>query len=169
MCSAYRRSAHEVRLGPRRRRNAEGPMRLHLAPPQPGQRQVRLPAHRLRQPVVPPLRRPRLLWPRLTRTARIGASADYLTGLNHRLAPFGSPRQRNPAAPGEGKPGTPRERSRGAGPPLLGTQLAWLGPWPSCSVSADQLVLFWRPGCCWFAAGGLSFISWVYRVSVSQV
>ena len=56
----------------------------HLAPPERGQRQMRLPGHRLRQPAVPLLCCPRLPRARLILTARIGASEDFLTCLNHR-------------------------------------------------------------------------------------
>ena len=89
----------------------------HLAPPERGQRQMRLPGHRVRQPAVPLLCRPRLPWPRLILTARIGASEDFLTGLNHRQAPFRSPGQRSRAAPGGGKPGTSRGTAARASPP----------------------------------------------------
>ena len=75
----------------------------HLVPPEPGQRQMRLPGHRVRQPAVPRLCRPHLPRPQLILTARIGASEDFLTGLNHRQAPFRSPGQRNRAAPGGGQ------------------------------------------------------------------
>ena len=89
----------------------------HLAPPERGQRQMRLPGHRVRQPAAPLLCRPRLPRPRLILTARTGASEDFLTGLNHRQAPFRSPGQRNRAAPGGSKPGTSRGTAARASPP----------------------------------------------------
>jgi hypothetical protein len=57
----------------------------HLAPPERGQRRVRLPGHRVRQPAIPKLRRP---WPRLILTTRIRAPGDFLSGLSHLNAPF---------------------------------------------------------------------------------
>jgi len=45
--------------------------------------------------------------PRFILTARTRASEDSLTGHNHRQAPFRLPGQRNRAAPGGSKPGTP--------------------------------------------------------------
>ena len=77
----------------------------HLAPPEPGQRRMRLPGHQVRRPAVPLLCRPRHPQPRLILTARKGASEDLLTGLDHRQAPFHSPGQRNRAGPGGRKPG----------------------------------------------------------------
>jgi hypothetical protein len=75
---------------------------------------MRLPGYRVRQPAVPLPCRP---WPRLILTARIGASEDFLTELNHRQAPFRSPGQRNRAAPGGRKPGTSRGTAARASPP----------------------------------------------------
>jgi hypothetical protein len=89
----------------------------HLTPPQLGQRQMRLPAHRVRQPAAPLLCRPRLPPPRLILTARTGASEDYLTGLNHRQAPFCSPRQPNRTAPGGRKPGASQGAAARSSPP----------------------------------------------------
>ena len=77
----------------------------HLAPPEPGQRRMRLPGHQVRRPAVPLLCRPRHPQPRLILTTRKGASEDLLTGLDHRQAPFHSPGQRNRAGPGGRKPG----------------------------------------------------------------
>ena len=44
----------------------------HVAPPEPGRRQMLLPGHRVRQPAAPLLCRPRLARPRLILTARTG-------------------------------------------------------------------------------------------------
>ena len=61
----------------------------HLTPPERGQRRMRLPGHRVRQPAVPRLRRrPRLPRPRLILAAGIRAPGDLLSGAGHRQAPF---------------------------------------------------------------------------------
>jgi len=57
----------------------------HLTLPERGQRRMRLAGHRVRQPAVPRLRRPR---PRLILAAGIRAPGDLLSGVGHRQAPF---------------------------------------------------------------------------------
>jgi hypothetical protein len=93
----------------------------HLAPPQPCQRQIRLLGHRVQQPAEPPLRRPRLPRPRRIHTARTGALEDFLTGLNHRQAPFryqdsviGPPSTPSAGATPEAHPGDLRPRRSGS-------------------------------------------------------
>ena len=84
----------------------------HLAPPERGQRRMRLPGHRVRQLTVPRLRRrPRIPRPQLVLTAGIRASEVFLSG--HRQAPFRSPAQRNRAARSGRKPAHPGNRSSG--------------------------------------------------------
>ena len=90
-----------LRLGPRaapperepRAARIQRPGRTATVPgqqlplPERRQRRMRLPGHRVRQPAVPWLR-PCLPRPRLILTARIRASEDTLSGLDHRQAPF---------------------------------------------------------------------------------
>ena len=61
----------------------------HLTPPERGQRRMRLPGHRVRQPAVRRLRRrPLLTRPQLILAAGIRAPGDVLSGVGHRQAPF---------------------------------------------------------------------------------
>ena len=84
-----------------------------LPPPERRQRRMRLPGHRVRQPAVPRLRPLSCPGLRLILTARIRASEDTLSGLDHRQAPF-SADQHSVTGPGRPEPVHPGHHPGGS-------------------------------------------------------